>query len=169
MPKEKIKIIGIDPGIERVGIAVIEKDFLNKPKEKIVFSECFKTSKNLGQEERLTLIYERLIEILKKHKPDVAIVEKIFFTVNQKTAIAVAEARGAILTAVGKSKINLLELSPTEIKESITGNGSAKKPDIARMLPKIIELDIKIKQDDELDAIAIALAGSSRLRYSQFR
>lgn len=167
MDKSEITIIGIDPGIERVGIAILSKRPNENPKEKIIFSECFKTPKDLHQSKRLNLIYEHLLKIVEEHHPDIAVVEKIFFTINQKTAIIVAEARGAILSALGKTNIQIMELSPTEIKSSITGSGSAKKEDIARMLPKIIKIDPNITQDDELDAIAGALACSSKIRYSQ--
>ncbi len=167
MDKSEITILGIDPGIERVGIAVIIKTPNEVPRERVIFSECFKTPKNLPQAQRLSLIYNHILEIISEFSPDIAIVEKIFFTINQKTAIIVAEARGVILAALGKTSIEVMELSPTEIKSSITGSGSAKKEDIARMLPKIISLDPKITQDDELDAIAGALAASSKIRYSQ--
>ncbi len=159
--------MGIDPGIERIGIAIIHKNNLERPKEKIIFSECFKTPKDLPGAQRLNQIHEHVLRIISEHNPDIAVVEKIFFTINQKTAIIVAEARGVILAALGKTKIEIMELSPTEIKSSITGSGSAKKEDIARMLPKIINIDPKIVQDDEIDAIAGALACSSKLRYSQ--
>jgi crossover junction endodeoxyribonuclease RuvC len=165
--QEKTTIIGIDPGIERLGIAIVEKNITTLPKEKIIFSECFKTPKTLPTEKRLAMIYKRIIEVLNEYQPDIAIIEKIFFTVNQKTAIVVAESRGTVMSAIGSLDIKVMELSPTEIKESITGNGNAKKEDIARMLPKIIDIPNKTVQDDELDAIASALAGSAKLRYSQ--
>jgi len=167
MLKNKTIILGIDPGIERLGIAIIEKNTLTIPKEKIVFSECFKTLKSDPTEKRLFQIHQHILEILEVYKPDIAIIEKIFFTVNQKTAITVAQARGSVMTAIGSKNIPIMELTPTEIKESITGNGSAKKQDIARMLPKIIPIPNQTLQDDELDAIASALAGSAKLRYSQ--
>lgn len=165
--KDKTIIIGIDPGIERLGIAILEKNILENPKEKIIFSECFKTSKNLSTSVRLHLIHEHVTEILVKYNPDIAVIEKIFFTVNQKTAIIVAEARGVVMATMGLKNIDVMELSPTEIKECITGNGNSKKEDIARMLPKIIKLPEEKTQDDELDAIAAALTCSSKLRYSQ--
>ena len=160
-------ILGIDPGIERVGIAILAKDKDSNPKEKLIHSECFFTDKKLETHKRLTLIYDHITNVIHEFKPDIASVEKIFFATNAKTAVIVAEARGAILSALGKEDVNVMELSPTEIKESITGNGRASKDDIKRMLPKIIELIHSKSQDDELDAIASALAASSKLRYSQ--
>ncbi len=163
---DKKIILGIDPGIERLGIAILEKDPLKNPKENLTYSECFKTHKSLPLEKRLSLIYKKVEEIIKKYNPDIVAIEKIFFSVNQKTAIVVAESRGAVLAAVGSHNKEIIEMAPTEIKESVTGNGNAKKEDIARMIPLILP-NIPLKnQDDELDAIAIALAASSRLRYS---
>lgn len=165
--KNSIRIIGIDPGIEKVGIAVIEKNFLENPKETVVFSACFKTNKDLSQEERLALIYNNLSEVVEKYKPDIAGVEKLFFTTNQKTASVVSEARGVCLCVFGQVKIEVVSLSPTEVKQSITGNGNSKKEDIKKMLPLIIKIADKKYEDDETDAIAIALVCSSSLRYSQ--
>lgn len=162
-------ILGIDPGIERVGIAILQKDPNRKPKEVLLYSECFKTNKTLPTEKRLALIYSKIKDLLLAYKPDILAIEKIFFTVNQKTAIIVAQARGTILAAAGEYNVDIIELSPTEIKESITGNGRANKEDILRMVPKIITLPDNATQDDELDAIAIALSASSKLRYSQIR
>lgn len=167
MTKDYI-ICGIDPGIERVGIAIITKNLNTTPKENLIFSECFKTSKDLLIEERLSIIYNHIDEIINKYKPQIVVIEKIFFTVNIKTAITVAHARGSILANIGKHNIKIIELTPTEIKSAVTGNGASGKDAILKMVPKIIQLDTAKMGDDEIDAIAIALAGSSRVRYSQF-
>lgn len=167
--QENYIICGIDPGIERVGIAIINKNLKTKPKEELVFSECFKTSKNLNLENRLSIIYNHINEVIKKYKPQVVVIEKIFFTVNIKTAITVAHARGAILANIGAHNIEIIELTPTEIKSAITGNGASSKDAILKMVPKIIQIDTTKMGDDEIDAIAIALAGSSHIRYSQFK
>src|ERR1043165_3975846 len=90
-----MKIISIDPGYERLGIAVIEKH--GKATEKLLFSECFKTSSKLLHHERLALIGNRIKEVIKKWKPEALATEKLFFSGNQKTAMLVAEARGVIL------------------------------------------------------------------------
>lgn len=168
MPDNRKKtILGIDPGIERVGIAVLQRDPLEKPKETLLFSECFMTDKILPAHERLALIHEKIEAVIREYRPDVVAIEKIFFSVNQKTAITVAQARGAILAALGGNIQAVIELSPTEIKESITGSGRADKDAIARMLPLILPSVRGKNQDDELDAIAVALAASARIGYSQ--
>jgi crossover junction endodeoxyribonuclease RuvC len=160
-------ILGIDPGIEKVGIAIIEITPNNKKKETVVYSECFMTDKKIEIHKRLALIYKRMQEIIKKYSPTIVAIEHIFFSVNQKTAIVVAEARGVILASAGINNLEIIELTPNEIKQSVTGYGKATKKDIIKMIPKIIDLPTKSLQDDEIDAIAIALSASSRLRYQQ--
>src|SRR3990167_3211738 len=91
-----MKILGIDPGYERVGGAVLEKN-KGDQKEKVLFSECFKTSAKLEFSERLNLIGEEVRTIIKKYKPEVLSIETLFLTTNQKTVMRVAEARGVVI------------------------------------------------------------------------
>lgn len=166
---EKQIILGIDPGFERLGIAIISIDENTKPKEKILFSECFKTSKKDNIQNRLSQIYDHLNEIVKKYKPTVVAIEKIFFTVNQKTVVDVAQSRGVVLSVIGKTNLPIIELSPTVIKQSVTGYGRATKQDIIKMIPKLITLPTSSLQDDEIDAIAVALSAIGQIRYSQMK
>src|ERR1700741_5374669 len=96
-----MRIISIDPGYERVGIAIIEKEKKQPArlggKEILIFSECFKTSPKIPHAERLNLIGARVKEIIKKYRPEKLVTEKLFFSKNQKTALLVAEAREVIL------------------------------------------------------------------------
>src|ERR1700733_157956 len=96
-----MKIIAIDPGYERLGVAVLEKlpKENKQQKEILVFSECFKTSSKLPHHERLTLIGNKIKEVIQKYKPEALATEKLFFSKNTKTAMLVAEARGMILYA----------------------------------------------------------------------
>lgn len=164
---DKQIILGIDPGIERLGIAILELNPNNKKRETVIFSECFVTSRKDTTEVRLAKVYNRITEVLNLYKPTVVAIEHIFFSNNQKTAIIVSEARGVILAAVGQKQVKIVELTPNEIKQSVTGYGRATKADIITMIPKIVDLPTLSLQDDEIDAIAIALSVSSRLRYQQ--
>jgi crossover junction endodeoxyribonuclease RuvC len=150
-----MKIISIDPGYERLGIAVLEK--LPKQKEVLVYSECFKTSAKLPHHERLTLIGNKIKEVIKKYKPEVLATEKLYFSNNQKTALLVAEARGVILYAGSSTGLQIFEYTPAEIKIAVTGYGKADKHQVMNMVSKLISGTEKIKSDDELDAIAIGL------------
>ncbi len=150
-----MKIISIDPGYERLGLSIIEKQ--KNEKEILLFSECFKTSAKLPHHERLALIGDRLKEVIKKWKPEQLATEKLFFAGNQKTALLVAEARGVILYIGSSLGLEIFEYRPNEIKIAITGYGSAEKKQIMDMTRKLIKIDSKTNSDDELDAIAIGL------------
>ncbi len=157
-----IKILAIDPGYERVGIAVLEKETLGK--ERLLFSECFKTSSKLSLDERLFLIGTEIEKVIGEFTPDILAIEKLFFTNNQKTALSVSEARGVIIYTAKKAGLSVREFTPNEIKVAVTGYGKAEKKDIAFMLPKLIEIDIGEKKDDELDAIAVGLTAFAHHR-----
>ena len=149
-----MKIISIDPGYERLGIAVLEK---NGPKEELVFSECLKTSAKIDHAERLKLIGEELEKIIKKFKPSALAIETLFFSKNQKTAMQVSEARGVILYIASKNNLEVKEFMPNNIKMAVTGYGASDKKNIISMIPKLIKIEKDIKYDDEYDAIAVGL------------
>lgn len=150
-----MRIISIDPGYERLGIAIIEKE--KNKREELVFSECFKTSSKLPHSERLALIGNRIKEVIKKYKPEEMATEKLFFSGNQKTAMLVAEARGVILYSGTSSGLNVFEYTPNEVKIAITGYGRSEKKQIIDMVRKLINVEKSKESDDEFDAIAIGL------------
>lgn len=155
-----MRIISIDPGYERLGIAILDKE--KNQKEKLLFSECFKTSSKLPHSERLNLIGEEIIRVIKKWKPEALATEKLFFSTNQKTAMLVSEARGVILYSATSSNIPIFEYAPTEIKIAITGYGRSEKRQMISMVGRLISVPQgvtlgKNKSDDEYDAIAVGL------------
>ncbi|MEQ1500140.1 MAG: crossover junction endodeoxyribonuclease RuvC [Parcubacteria group bacterium] len=150
-----MKIISIDPGYERLGLAILEKEKNNK--EVLIFSECFKTKSSLPHHERLSLIGNRIKEIIKKYKPEQLATEKLFFSGNQKTAMMVSEARGVILYTGSSLGLSIFEYTPNDIKIAITGYGRSEKKQIIDMVKKLIVVDSKKSSDDEFDAIAIGL------------
>ena len=154
-----MKIISIDPGYERLGIAILEKSRLGNAsaREVLVFSECFKTSSKLPHHERLSLIGNRIKEVIKKWKPEVLATEKLFFSGNQKTAMLVAEARGVILYTGSSLGLEVFEYTPNEVKIAITGYGRSEKTQMISMVKKLISVTSKTNSDDEFDAIAIGL------------
>ena len=155
-----IRILGIDPGFDRLGVCVLDKD---GGKETLIYSSCIVTSKKDTFEKRLENIGTALEKIFKKYKPEELAIETIFFTKNQKTAINVAEVRGVCLYLSCKHKLSIYEYSPPEIKLAVAGAGNATKAEISRIVPKILKKQLKSDLlDDELDAIAIALCHSSR-------
>jgi crossover junction endodeoxyribonuclease RuvC len=150
-----MKILSIDPGFERVGIAIIEKTNLNK--DRLVYSNCFKTPSKTPLNERIKNIGVELEKIINKYKPEALAIEKLYFTTNQKTVMGVSEARGVIIYIASKNNLDIYEYTPPQIKVAVTGYGKASKEMIMSMVPKLIDIDSGIKSDDEVDAIAIGL------------
>jgi len=153
-----MRIIGIDPGYERLGIAVVEKE---NGKESLIHSECFQTDTKLSFHERLQLLGEQLENVIKKHKPEHLALENIFFNTNQKTAMDVAAVRGVILYVARSNGLETFEYSPPQIKSAVGGSGRADKKEVAAMLHHLIDINKKISLDDEYDAIAVALTHSA--------
>ena len=153
-----MRVLGIDPGFDRLGMAVLEGD---PSRPTLVWSDCVLPPKG-APEVRLSAVYKKTIEVLREYSPDLLALETLFFSTNKKTALQVAEARGAILAAAGSVGIPVREFSPGPVKLAVTGHGSADKAAIARMIPHLLTLPEKKRLDDELDAIAIAIAGLSR-------
>ncbi len=148
-----MRIIAIDPGYERLGIAVMEK--IPKGKETLIYSDCFFTPKTKAHHERLAMVAEEIARIIIEYKPEALAIEKLFFSKNQKTALLVAEARGVILAECSRNDLKVFEYSPAEIKIAVTGHGASDKNQIIAMIPRLISLSNKpIKYDDEYDAIA---------------
>ncbi len=154
-----MKIISIDPGYERMGVAIIEKTTLagQAGKETLVFSECFKTSAKILHEERLKLIGQEIEILIKKYKPEAMAIETLFFTNNQKTVMQVSEARGVMLYVAAIAKLKVFEFSPMAIKVAVTGYGKSEKNQVTEMVKKLIKIGRNIKYDDEYDAIAVGL------------
>lgn len=150
-----MKIIGIDPGYERLGIAIIEK--INGGKESVVFSTCIRTNPKDSLSDRLHEIGTALQKIVAEYAPDEGAMEDLFFGKSSTTAMKVAEARGVIQYVLRDAGVPVFQYHPSAIKIAITGNGAAKKEDILFMLPKLIDLSATKKLDDELDAIAVAI------------
>lgn len=158
-----MKILGIDPGFERLGVAVLEKR-RGEQKEKVIFSECFKTSQKLRFEERLVMLGAEVRRVIKKYHPEMLAIETLFMSVNQKTAMRVAEARGVVIYEAATKGLKIFETSPLEIKMAVTGAGSADKKQVIKMVKMLVAMKENSTSDDELDAIAIALTAFARIK-----
>lgn len=156
------KIIAIDPGYDRCGVAIVSEEN-NKPL--VLYSACVTSTKTDEQYLRLTSIFKQLETLINKHKPSHLVIETLFFSVNKKTAIRVAEARGAILTLAGLHGLSLVELSPQAIKIAMTGTGNATKNQIEKMVRLTVVLPKNAKLDDEIDAIALGVAGIQKIKF----
>jgi len=126
-----MRILGIDPGYERLGVAVLEKN-KNDNKEKVLYSECFKTSAKLAFPERLLLLGEKIKNVIKEYSPEVLAIETLFLNTNQKTVMHVSEARGVIIYEAIANQLKIFEASPPQIKMATTGYGGASKEQIIK-------------------------------------
>lgn len=150
-------ILGIDPGIARLGYGVVEEI---KQCTRAVAYGCFETKKSTPHDERLAAIHKELTRLIKKYRPDRVAVEKLFFSKNVKTALSVGEARGVIMLTCAELHVPTVEISPKEVKQALTGYGGADKQQIQRMVQLILGLKEIPKPDDAADALAIAIAGA---------
>jgi len=148
-----VRIIGIDPGLGRVGYGIIEvKD------ERKIFLDCgvIETNKNKKEEERLCEIFNDLNTLIDHWKPDIAAVEKFFFY-RSSTTISVVQARGVIMMAFASRKIKVSEYAPSQVKLTIAGSGKASKREVIEAVMYNLNLTYEPKPDDSADALAIAL------------
>lgn len=152
-----MRILGIDPGYDRVGIAIIENNIL-------IHSECFSTSSKEEFSRRLEGIGKRIAEIIKEYSPEVLAIESLFITKNHKTAMKVAEARGVIIYEASLKNLEILEYSPPKIKLAVTGHGGSDKNQIIKMIPLLLKIQSKKALDDEYDAIAVALTCQAHIK-----
>lgn len=150
-----MRIISIDPGYERLGVAIIDKE--KNTKEIIVFSDCFRTSAKETFEDRLFSIGEKLENIILEYSPTALSIENLFIQNNQKTAMRVSEVRGAIIYIAKKYKLTIKEYTPLQIKLAVTGNGKSTKDQVIKMVNLLVKNINGKKLDDEYDAIAIGL------------
>ena len=153
-----IKVLAIDTGFDRLGIAILDK--INN-RDNLIYSECFETKRKDKIQQRLLEINNYLEGIIQKYNPNTVVCESLFVFKNHKTVISVAGVRGIILYLCGKYNIEFVEYTPIQIKSAVTGDGRADKKQVEFMVRNIFKSNLfkdKIL-DDEMDAIAIGITG----------
>jgi crossover junction endodeoxyribonuclease RuvC len=160
----RMKVLGIDPGYGRCGMAIVERQ---AGKDALLFSDCVETGAEEEFTVRLSTIVKRCAQLIETHSPNALSIEKLFFNANQKTAMRVAEVRGAIIMCASERGVDVFEYAPAQIKSAIASSGAADKKQIATMLHLLVKIDKEIRRDDEYDAIAIALAHLAMARSAQ--
>lgn len=147
-------ILGIDPGIGRMGWGIIECQISNV---KYQMSGCVETKADLEIPERLSNVYKETIKIIDTYKPDVLAIEELFFNTNAKTAFVVGQARGVVLLAAAQKNLDVAVYTPLQVKVALTGYGRAEKVQIGQMVKTLLKLKEVPKPDDAADALAVAL------------
>lgn len=153
---------GIDPGTATTGYGVIETAGNTRYH---VAHGVIRTPSTLTPAPRLKMLYDALIGLLRRYKPDVVAIEELFFSTNVKTAIAVAESRGVILLAAGDFGAEVLSFTPNRVKQSVTQNGRAEKRDVQNMVKFLLGLNEIPHPDDAADALAVALCATQEPRW----
>lgn len=147
-------VLGIDPGFARTGYGLLRED-----KRRVVVLDygCITTPKDTPFADRLLTIAHDITALASHYRPDSCAIEKLFFAKNTKTALSVAEARGAIMLCVRKKDIPVFEYTPLQVKQALTGYGRADKNQIKCMVRGMLDLKTKFPIDDVSDALAVAV------------
>ena len=153
-----MRVLGIDPGLATVGIGLV--DAPTRDTARCVEWLTIETAAGLPLQERLLEIENDLSEYLDRVKPDLAVVERLFFGKNETTALDVAHARGILLSCLARRGIPLLCPTPVEMKAAVTGDGGADKTQVQTMLVHVFRLKEIPRPDDAADALALALYGA---------
>ncbi len=155
-----MRILGIDPGYERIGYGLVDRD---GSKLAVVAFGLIQTPK-IALGDRLLQIHREVTALIETHAPDTMAVERLFFAKNQTTAIDVAKAAGCIILAATQKGLSVSEYSPPEVKQSLTGVGNAEKKQVQFMVTRLLGLAAAPKPDDVADALAVAITHAFRTR-----
>ncbi len=155
--RQDIIVLGLDPGLADTGFA-----FLHKNNQTLILLECgsIKTGKNLKLADRLLLLESEIKKLLIKYPVDLVSIEKLYFARNVTTAIDVAQARGVSMLTLAKEHKQILEFTPLQVKQTLTGSGAAQKRQVGLMVKTILKLKEVPKPDDAADAAALAICGA---------
>lgn len=148
-----MKIIGIDPGLTKTGVGVIE---VKNNTISFVASETIHSSPSDPLSIRLQHYYQELTRIIKIFQPDEAAIEETFVNQNPVSSLKLGHARGALILSLGLSNLSVYEYSATAVKKAVTGVGRAEKSQIQAMI-KILLPKANFKTEDEADALAVAI------------
>ncbi|AKG35858.1 crossover junction endodeoxyribonuclease RuvC [Paenibacillus durus] len=149
-----MRILGIDPGIAIVGFGFIDK---NGSKLTPVQYGSIQTEAHTPEEERLLHVYEGMLQLIDRYKPDAVALEKLFFNRNVTTAMSVGQARGVLVLAAVQRGLAVAEYTPMQVKQAIVGYGKAEKRQVQEMVRMYLKLCAIPKPDDVADALAVAV------------
>lgn len=155
LPKSN-RILGLDPGLATLGFGLIQCALIPQSSIQLLDFGIIKTPAHIPIGERLCIIYDDLHTLLNQWQPDKVAVEKLFFY-RMGNTIAVAQARGVLLLVLAQHRLPLVEYTPAQVKQALTGYGNAPKSSVQSAVSEELGLLSIPKPDDAADAIAIAL------------
>jgi crossover junction endodeoxyribonuclease RuvC len=154
-----VLVLGVDCGTQRTGYGVIESDGSG---HKLIAAGVISTEVRDRFERRLQEIANGLREVIRRHAPQAAAVEQVFYAANVRTALKLAHVRGVALLAIAEAGLQCGEYSPLEIKTSVVGYGQAGKRQVQVMVRSLLRLDAAIESEDACDALAVAICHATR-------
>lgn len=152
--RSDLRILGIDPGLAIVGFGFIDK---TGNKLTPVQYGSIQTEAHTPEEERLLHVYEGMVQLIDRYKPDMVAIEKLFFSRNVTTALPVAQARGVLILAAVQKGLPVSEYTPMMVKQAVVGYGKAEKKQVQEMVKLLLKLSAVPKPDDVADALAVAV------------
>lgn len=156
----RARIIGLDPGTQWVGYAVLE---CRDGTERVLAHGVLRGGQG-PIEQRLLRISFALSKLMRTFRPDQMALEEAFFGRNVRSALRMGEGRGAILLTAARHRVTVFQYSPAEVKKSVVGFGNAHKTQVARMVSRLVELAEAPETSDAADALALALCHARRVR-----
>jgi len=149
-----MRVLGVDPGTASTGYGIVEGE---DDRLAIVTYGVVTTSPTAPMPERLQVLHRELAALIQKHRPDVGVAEKLFFSKNVRTALSVGQARGVALLAMADAGLAVHEYTPLQVKQAVVGYGRAAKGQIQEMVRVLLGLDAVPQPDDAADALAVAI------------
>jgi crossover junction endodeoxyribonuclease RuvC len=156
-----VRVIGIDPGFATTGYGVVER---TEGRLAAVDHGAIRTSAAVPHAQRLGSLQNAISDLLTRHAPDAVTVERLFFNVNVRTAMAVGQASGVALATAAAHGLSVFEYTPLEVKQSVVGVGNASKHQVAVMVASLLGLESPPAPADAADACAIAICHLVRAR-----
>lgn len=153
-----MRILGIDPGTATTGFGVIDA---TKQDLKFVDAGVITTKAGIDMPDRLVTIYDELGQLMDEFKPEIVVVEQLFFARNVTTGITVGQSRGIVLLVAAQRGLRIMEFTPLQVKSAVTGYGKADKKQVQEMVKTLLSLKSVPKPDDAADALAIAIAAAN--------
>lgn len=155
-----MRVLGIDPGLTRCGIAVVDVDSARKLRP--VVADVIRTPQTDALQLRINAVYNRLTELVAEYAPDAVAVERVFAQANVRTVMGTAQISGVAILLATQSGLPVATYTPTEVKAAVTGHGRADKRQVTSMVQRLLGLDSAPKPADAADALAIAICHAWR-------
>lgn len=160
MTSSSLRVLGIDPGLTRCGVGIVDVD--RSRRGTLVHVGVIRSAPDLPIGERLAIVAAGIREVIGTHRPDAVAVERVFAQQNTHTVMGTAQASGVALLLAAESGLPAATHTPSEVKAAVTGYGSADKKQVQSMIARILRLDAPPQPADAADALAIALCHAWR-------